>query len=141
MVVVHNGIIENYMTLKAGLQARGVRFESQTDTEVVAHLVGEAIARRRQSPAPLSPALFVEAVREALSELKGTYALGIVSADCPDVVIGARRECPLLVGVGGKRVFPGVRRARDPLPHAKCHLLARRGSGPFVSGRGSPLQY
>ena len=40
-----------------------------------------------------------------------------------------------------KRVFPGVRRARDPLPHAKCHLLARRGSGPFVSGRGSPLQY
>ena len=99
VVVVHNGIIENYTTLKAGLVARGVRFASQTDTEVVAHLVGEAIARRR-SKAALSADQFVEAVREALSEVKGTYALGIVSADCPGVVLGARRECPLLIGVG-----------------------------------------
>lgn len=105
VVVVHNGIIENYMSLKSGLQARGVKFESQTDTEVVAHLVGQAVARRRGGEGVLTPALFVEAVREALSEIKGTYALGIVSADCPGVVIGARRECPLLLGIGENEYF------------------------------------
>ena len=55
VVVVHNGIIENYSALKAGLQARGVKFESQTDTEVIAPLIGEAIARRKKNGAPLAP--------------------------------------------------------------------------------------
>jgi len=105
VVVVHNGIIENYSALKAGLQARGVKFESQTDTEVIAHLVGEAIARRKKKDAPLAPEDFLEAVRETLSELKGTYALGIITADCPGVIVGARRECPLLVGIGEKEYF------------------------------------
>ena len=148
VVVVHNGIIENYMALKAGLQARGVKFESQTDTEVVAHLVGEAIARRRQGAVPLSSALFVEAVREALSELKGTYALGIVSADCPDVVIGARRECPLLVGVGENEFFlasdaPAIlSRTRNALflQDGDLAVLSREGVRLFSIETGRPIE-
>ncbi|MBL0059256.1 MAG: glutamine--fructose-6-phosphate transaminase (isomerizing) [Elusimicrobia bacterium] len=148
VVVVHNGIIENYMSLKAGLQARGVKFVSQTDTEVVAHLVGEAIVRRKRSSTALSPADFLEAVREALSELKGTYALGIVSADCPDVVIGARRECPLLVGVGEKEFFlasdaPAIlSRTRNAifLQDGDLALLTREGVQLFSIDTGRPVE-
>lgn len=148
VVVVHNGIIENYASLKTGLQARGIKFESQTDTEVVAHLVGEAIARRRSSSSRLSPEAFREAVREALSEIKGTYALGIVSADCPEVIIGARRECPLLVGVGDKEFFlasdaPAIlayTRNAIFLQDGDLALLSRDGVQLFSIDTGLPVE-
>ncbi|MBL8024024.1 MAG: glutamine--fructose-6-phosphate transaminase (isomerizing) [Elusimicrobia bacterium] len=148
VVVVHNGIIENYMALKSGLQSRGVTFESQTDTEVVAHLVGGAISRRQRAGVPLAPLEFVEAVREALSEIKGTFALGIVSADCPDVVIGARRECPLLVGMGDGEYFlasdaPAIlARTRNAifLQDGDLALLSRDGVQLFSIETGRPLE-
>jgi glucosamine--fructose-6-phosphate aminotransferase (isomerizing) len=128
VVVVHNGIIENYMALKAGLQARGVKFESQTDTEVVAHLVGEAIARRRQSGVvPLSPASFCGGGAggpfRTQRHLRPGHRLGRLSGR------GDRRAAGMsaLGGRGGKRIFSRVRRSRDPLPHAQRHFLARRG--------------
>jgi glucosamine--fructose-6-phosphate aminotransferase (isomerizing) len=148
VVVVHNGIIENYQPLKKGLQARGVKFESQTDTEVVAHLVGEAILRRRRPREPLLPKDFADAVREALSELKGTFALGIVSMDCPDVLIGARREAPLLVGVGEGEYFlasdaPAIlSHTRDAvyLQDGDLALLTREGLKIFRADTGLPVE-
>ena len=148
MVVVHNGIIENYSALKAGLQARGVKFESQTDTEVIAHLIGEAIARRKKNGAPLAAPDFLEAVRETLSELKGTYALGVVSADCPGVIIGARRECPLLVGVGENEYFlasdaPAIlSRTRQAifLNEGDMALLSAEGVKLYSAETGQPVE-
>jgi glucosamine--fructose-6-phosphate aminotransferase (isomerizing) len=103
IVVVHNGIIENHMPLKEKLIAAGCEFKSQTDTEVVGHLIAFHLKRLPQ-PASERDA-FVQAVLAALREIKGTFALGIVNADVPDVVIGARRDCPLIVGLGDGENF------------------------------------
>src|SRR5262245_58678359 len=80
IVVVHNGIIENYVELKAELEQAGHRFVTQTDTEVIAHLV-EALLPGRS---------FVEAVRLALRRLRGSYALCLLSVDAPGILIAAR---------------------------------------------------
>ncbi|MBI4396172.1 MAG: glutamine--fructose-6-phosphate transaminase (isomerizing) [Elusimicrobia bacterium] len=104
VVVVHNGIIENYIALKADLIGRGHAFTSQTDTEVVAHLIEEALRTRAKNGA-LSERDYVDAVREAVLRLRGAYALGVLSADFPDVIIGARKECPLIVGLGEDECF------------------------------------
>jgi len=82
--VVHNGIIENYASLKAKLQQDGVKFKSDTDTEVVAHLVSRFYKGSLKS-----------AVIQAISKLEGAF--GIVCADEPDVLIGARRGSPTLM--------------------------------------------
>jgi glucosamine--fructose-6-phosphate aminotransferase (isomerizing) len=89
VAVVHNGVIENYASLKRQLQAEGVVFRSQTDTEVIAHL----IARRLKDD-------LVEAVQATLPLLKGTYGLAVISPRCPGVVVGARLGSPLVAGVG-----------------------------------------
>ena len=99
IVVVHNGIIENHMPLKEKLTAEGCEFKSQTDTEVVGHLIASHLKRLAKGQ-PTTRELFVQAVLAALKDIKGTFALGIVNADVPDVVIGARRDCPLIVGLG-----------------------------------------
>lgn len=87
--VVHNGIVDNYATLKAELQSRGHRFASETDTEVLAHLIEE---RYRGDLA--------QAVREAVAALRGSWALGVVSRHEPGVVVVARWDSPLVVGLG-----------------------------------------
>jgi glucosamine--fructose-6-phosphate aminotransferase (isomerizing) len=105
IVIVHNGIIENYLALKKKLQAQGVRFRSETDTEVVAHLISwhwQALLRRNSKS---SREILIQAVRSALGEIRGTYALGIMCTALPDLVIGARRDCPLIVGVGKDENF------------------------------------
>ena len=89
--VVHNGIIENYARLKQELIRRGCTFASETDTEVVAQLL--AYSYRQCGDV-------FEAVNQMLSQLEGTYALGIVCADTPDRVIAARKDAPLLLGYG-----------------------------------------
>ncbi|USI74096.1 glutamine--fructose-6-phosphate transaminase (isomerizing) [Sphingomonas morindae] len=91
VAVVHNGIIENFKPLRDELIAKGHRFASQTDTEVVAHLVSEQIE------AGIDP---VEAVRTSLKRLHGAFALALVFADHPDLLIGARLGSPLVVGYG-----------------------------------------
>ena len=89
--VVHNGIIENHEVLRARLQAIGYRFESETDTEVIAHLLHSYLAAGGR--------LF-EAVQRVVAELEGAYAIAAVSRLEPDTVVGSRRGSPLLLGVG-----------------------------------------
>jgi glutamine---fructose-6-phosphate transaminase (isomerizing) len=89
-----NGIVENFADLKARLQADGVEFSSETDAEVVAHLIAKHMDGN-----------LVEAVRRAYNELRGHYAFVAMSADQPDLLVGARKECPLVVGVGNREHF------------------------------------
>lgn len=96
IAVVHNGIIENYVKLKNWLQSQGVVFKSQTDTEVVAHLINYYYE--------LDGDIF-NAVLQAAGKLEGSYALGVVCKDFPDRIIAARKECPLIVGVGNGENF------------------------------------
>ncbi|MBD3897002.1 glutamine--fructose-6-phosphate transaminase (isomerizing) [Halomonas sp. ML-15] len=102
LAVVHNGIIENFEALKADLEASGYAFESETDTEVIAHLLD----RESQAQGDL-----MAAVQRVLTRLDGAYALGVIHAAEPDVVIGARKGSPLVVGVGIEEAFL----ASDPL--------------------------
>ncbi len=94
IAVVHNGIIENHEELRAELKAQGYRFESQTDTEVIAHLVHS-----------LHHGSLVEAVRRAAQRLRGSYAIALVSKDDPGTVVGARAGSPLVVGIGDGENF------------------------------------
>ena len=91
LAVVHNGIIENFEAIRAALQAKGYVFESETDTEAIAHLVHDKLKA--------TPDLF-EAVRQATNELVGAYAIGVVAEADPFRVIVARRGSPLLLGIG-----------------------------------------
>jgi glucosamine--fructose-6-phosphate aminotransferase (isomerizing) len=94
VAVVHNGIIENYEDLRSELKAMGYIFDSQTDTEVIAHLIH---SRYRGD-------LF-QAVRGAVKRLAGAYAIAVVAKSQPHLVVGARAGSPLVVGVGAKEMF------------------------------------
>jgi len=98
LAVVHNGIIENFAELRRELQADGAKFQTDTDTEVVAHLVTEEI-KRGASP--------VEAVKRALPRLRGAFALAFLFAGEEDLLIGARKGSPLAVGFGDDAMFVG----------------------------------
>jgi glucosamine--fructose-6-phosphate aminotransferase (isomerizing) len=98
LALVHNGIIENFRPLREALSARGRKFESDTDTEVVAHLVSELVE------SGLSPQ---EAVRQALPQLRGAFALAIAFRKYPDMLIGARLGSPLVVGFGEGETYLG----------------------------------
>ncbi|OHE58125.1 MAG: glutamine--fructose-6-phosphate aminotransferase [Thermodesulfovibrio sp. RBG_19FT_COMBO_42_12] len=95
VVLVHNGIIENYLPLKKKLIENGYQFTSETDTEVLCHLV-ESYAKRY----PLE-----DAVREALKEVKGTYAIAVIKEDEPGKIVGVRKDSPLVVGLGDREYF------------------------------------
>jgi glutamine-fructose-6-phosphate transaminase (isomerizing) len=88
IAVVHNGIIENYQELKTKLLKQGVKFRSQTDTEVVAHLIDQYMTGD-----------LLEAVAQAVRQLQGSFALGVISSLAPNCLIGVRKESPLVVGV------------------------------------------
>jgi len=98
VAVIHNGIIENYMELRAELKTRGHVLQSETDTEIFAHLVEEEFAARGNVGAPA----LLDAVRAALGRVRGAYAFVIMDARVPDLIIGARHFSPLVVGVGEK---------------------------------------
>ncbi|QTP56877.1 glutamine--fructose-6-phosphate transaminase (isomerizing) [Billgrantia sulfidoxydans] len=102
LALVHNGIIENHEPLRRELQAAGYAFSSQTDTEVVAHLL-EREYRHGDG--------LLAAVQRGLAQLEGAYALAVVHTDEPDVIVGARKGSPLVVGVGIDEAFLGS----DPL--------------------------
>ena len=94
IVVIHNGIIENFLSLKEELLVRGHRFRSDTDTEVLAHLIEEAY--RGDLPA---------AVEQAVAQASGAYALVVLSADEPDKIVAVRRISPLIVGLGQNEIL------------------------------------
>jgi glucosamine--fructose-6-phosphate aminotransferase (isomerizing) len=100
IAVVHNGIIENYGTLKTWLQTEGARFISETDTEVIANLIGYFYDRSDEELKQAGQNRFEWAVQRALRELHGTYGLAIVCSDFPGMLIGAKKGSPLILGVG-----------------------------------------
>jgi glutamine---fructose-6-phosphate transaminase (isomerizing) len=98
VAVVHNGIIENFRELREGLEAKGTVFHTETDTEIVVHLVDELL-RRGIKP--------VEAVKATLSQLRGAFALGFIFAGEDDLMIGARNGPPLAIGYGVGEMYLG----------------------------------
>jgi len=96
IVVVHNGIIENYTQLKNRLIKEGCKFTSETDTEVICHLVNKFVKEGNKLEI---------AVRKALKEVEGSFAIGVINEKEPDVLIGARNGSPLVVGIGENENF------------------------------------
>ena len=119
--LIHNGIIENFRELRAELRARGHEFVSDTDTEVIPHLIEE-----------LYSGDLVEAVRAALRRLHGAYALVVFAADEPDLIVGARLNAPLVVGLGRGETFVSSD-ITALIPYTKRILLL--GEGEVVIGR------
>ncbi len=105
IAVVHNGVIENYERLKARQVKAGHQFKSATDTEVLAHLIGEHYAKLDPKTLNSSVHPLAQAVSSALKEVIGTYGVAVVCSDFPDVIIGARRGSPLIVGIGDGEHF------------------------------------
>jgi glucosamine--fructose-6-phosphate aminotransferase (isomerizing) len=95
IVVVHNGIIENYLELKTKLQKDGHRFVTETDTEIIAHLVESLMPGRS----------FQEAATAAMAQLRGSFAVCLIAADCPNTIIAARNGPPLVLGFGNREFF------------------------------------
>jgi glucosamine--fructose-6-phosphate aminotransferase (isomerizing) len=100
IAVVHNGIIENYSTLKTWLQSEGVTFVSETDTEVISNLIGYLYGNGDASDRGRGQHQFEWAVQQALQKLHGTFGVAILCTDFPDTLIGAKRGSPLILGVG-----------------------------------------
>jgi len=100
LAVVQNGIIENYRSLREELQAEGVVFRSETDTEVIPHLLSRELARLVAAGRSPSGALLLEALQAILPRLHGAYALAVVWADAPGALVVARKAAPLLIGLG-----------------------------------------
>ena len=98
IAVVHNGIIENYETLRNDLKAAAYVFTSETDTEVIAHLIHQAYIAQAQRDLPA-------AVRSVLPKLHGAYAIGVIAQDSPKVLVGARVGSPLVVALGAQENF------------------------------------
>ncbi len=96
IAIIHNGIIENYDIIKRSLQDKGHVFKSETDTEVLAHLIGTYYAKIND---------IYEAVRQALKDVEGAYAIGVICKKEPDKIIVAKKHSPLVVGVGEHEVF------------------------------------
>lgn len=124
IVLVHNGIIENYSALKAKLQINGHVFRSDTDTEVVAHLIEEAFHGNLE-----------QAVQEALTQIEGTYALAVIAKKDPDKIVVAKNASPLILGVGQGEYFvtsdisASIKYSRDViyLEDKEMAVLTRQG--------------
>ncbi|MDZ8241301.1 MAG: glutamine--fructose-6-phosphate transaminase (isomerizing) [Nostoc sp. ChiQUE01a] len=103
VAVVQNGIIENYRDLREELKAKGHVFRSETDTEVIPHLIAEFLKNFPPSSNSSSP--FLDAVRQAVNHLEGAFALAVVCADYPDELIAVRQQAPLVIGFGQGEFF------------------------------------
>jgi len=135
--VVVNGIVENYLALKRRLSDMGADFTSETDAEVIAHLVSHHMARGS----------LVEAVRAAYAELQGHYAFVCMTADEPGTLVGARKECPLIVGRGDGEQFLGsaipafLAHTRDVQYIENEEIVVLRADGvDFLAPDGMPIE-
>ncbi|MBI4347117.1 MAG: class II glutamine amidotransferase, partial [Elusimicrobia bacterium] len=140
LVVIHNGIIENYLELKSKLLEKGHVFASETDTEIVAHLIEDKLSGKLKSGAPFAPdfrePLLFEAVRQALAEVRGAYALAILWSDCPGTLIAAKTASPLVVGLGQNETFL----ASDVpafLDHTRKVVFLEDGEMAVISSQGT----
>jgi len=127
LALIHNGIIENYAEIKSRLAAQGHRFTSETDTEVLAHLIETKYAGD-----------LVEAVRLALNEVRGAYAIGVMHTDHPNRIVGARMNVPLIVGLGDGEGFlasdvPAI------LEHTKNVVVLHEGDIADVTPEGTRI--
>ncbi len=135
IAVVHNGIIENYLEVKEELLKEGHRFSSETDTEIVSHLIVKYL---RQGAA------YLEAVRRTLGTVRGSYALGIVNANEPRMLVAARKESPLILGLGEGEYFlasdiPAILPYTRRVIFLEDHDLVVNQDGEFRSvGSGRP---
>jgi glucosamine--fructose-6-phosphate aminotransferase (isomerizing) len=131
VAVVHNGIIENFAVLRAELESRGNELRSETDTEVVAHLLGETL--------PATDGDLAAAMRTVCRRLEGAFTLVAVHADNPDVVVGARRNSPLVVGVGEGENFLAsdvsafITHTRDAIELGQDQVVELRREGVTVT--------
>ncbi|HEY9642003.1 MAG TPA: glutamine--fructose-6-phosphate transaminase (isomerizing), partial [Coleofasciculaceae cyanobacterium] len=107
IAVVQNGIIENYRELREDLKAKGHEFRSDTDTEVIPHLIAEYLKTlKAQNLAPKKQnTVFLEAVRRAVNDLRGAFALAIINADYPTELIAVKQQAPLAIGFGKGEFF------------------------------------
>ena len=100
LAVVQNGIIENHSSLRKDLEAKGVHFTSDTDTEVIPHLISLELNSLQKNDLIASGSLLLEAVRRVCSQLEGAYALAVVWEETPEALVVARHQAPLLIGLG-----------------------------------------
>lgn len=135
--VVVNGIVENYMALKQELTAQGAVFTSETDVEVIAHLISRDLDEHG----------FLEAVRRTYAKLRGHYAFVAACVDEPEVLIGARKECPLIVGLGEDEQFVAsgipafLSHTRDvQMPDDGDIVIMRRDGVEFLDTEGRPVE-
>jgi len=97
LALIHNGVIENYQSIRDQLINQGHQFRTETDTEVLAHLIGRIFDSKKGEKSKRD---LLEALREALKQVNGTYGLALLHVDLPDVVLAARRGSPLILGIG-----------------------------------------
>jgi glucosamine--fructose-6-phosphate aminotransferase (isomerizing) len=126
VAVVHNGIIENYLSLKEILKNKGHVFTSETDTEIISHLIDEFLQEGCS---------FLQAVRVALDKIKGSYALGILFEGDEESLIAAKKESPLVVGIGEEEYFiasdvPAI------LPYTRNFIFMEDGEMALLSAKG-----
>jgi glucosamine--fructose-6-phosphate aminotransferase (isomerizing) len=142
LAVVQNGIIENHRGLREELQAEGVLFRSDTDTEVIPHLVARELAQLRQAGQAADGALLLQAVQRVLPRLHGAYALAVVWAESPGALVVARRQAPLLIGLGEGEflcasdtpALAGFTRTILPMEDGEVALLTPLGIELYDSG-------
>ncbi len=102
LAIAHNGVIENFAELRSMLKSRGYEFVSETDTEVIAHLIADCLSRRtaESNGAPRSEKVGVDSIKEAIGMLRGTFGLAMIFKEWPDAIFAARLGSPLVIGIG-----------------------------------------